>query len=134
MPVVLARLALLRQQVAHGAGFHRGKVSRMRLGGNRQGPTNKCRKWCENVAIMTIEELEGLPGWQATAVDNHTGHAIAIVRADGIQYCLYDGNSMTTPYATPILHPEGGVVFSLDEIGQMFTSRRLSVLRGFLPD
>src|ERR1700686_5329266 len=30
--------------------------------------------------FMKIAELKGLPNWQATAVDNQTGHAIAIVR------------------------------------------------------
>jgi hypothetical protein len=30
---------------------------------------------------MKIAELKGFPNWQATAVNNKTGHAIAIVRA-----------------------------------------------------
>ncbi len=83
---------------------------------------------------MTIAELETLPDWQSTAVDNKTGHAIAIVRAKEGYYRLYDGNSMTTPYVTEIPHPEGGMMFSIDEVRQMFVMRKLSGLRGFLPD
>lgn len=82
---------------------------------------------------MTIAELEMLPNWQLTAVDNQTGHAIAITFGeDG--YRLYDGNSMTTPYATEIRPPEGRSVFSVEEVRQMFMTRKFSVLRGFLPD
>jgi hypothetical protein len=83
---------------------------------------------------MTIAELERLPNWQSTAVDNKTGHAIAIVRAEQGKYRLYDGNSMTTPYATEIEHPEGGTTFSLEEVRQIFATRKFSGLRGFLPD
>jgi hypothetical protein len=56
---------------------------------------------------MKIEELKRLPNWQATAVDNETGHAIAIVRAADGGYLLYDGNSITTPYSTQMKHPQG---------------------------
>ena len=88
----------------------------------------------EDTLGMTIEELERLPNWQSTAVDNQTGHAIAIIRAGDEHYSLLDGNSMTTPYATEIGHPEGGNIFSINEVRQMFATRRLSGLRGFLPD
>jgi len=83
---------------------------------------------------MTTEELERLPNWQSTAVDNQTGHAIAIIRVGDERYRLYDGNSITTPYATEIGHAEGGNIFSINEVRQMFATRKLSILRGFLPD
>ena len=83
---------------------------------------------------MTIEELEQLPNWQSTAVDNQTGHAIAIIRVDEEHYRLYDSNSMTTPYATEIGHPQGGNIFSINEVRQMFATRKLSGPRGFLSD
>jgi len=83
---------------------------------------------------MRIEELETLPNWQSTAVDNRTGHAVAIVRAGQEGYHLYDGNSMTTPYPTLIEHPEGKSSYSLGEIREMFASRKLSSLSGFIPD
>jgi hypothetical protein len=35
---------------------------------------------------MKTSELEDLPNWQATAVDNKTGHAIAIIRAGQREY------------------------------------------------
>jgi hypothetical protein len=80
---------------------------------------------------MKIADLGTLPNWVSTAVDNKTGHAIAIIRAeDG--YHLYDGNSMATPYATLIEHPEGKSSYSIEEVREMFASRKLSVLRGFL--
>ena len=40
---------------------------------------------------MKIAELKGLPNWQATAVDNQTGHAIAIVRAGNDGYHVIRG-------------------------------------------
>lgn len=84
---------------------------------------------------MTIDELEKtLPNCESVAVDNTTGHAIAIIRVKEGYYRLYDGNSMTTPYATEIPHPEGGNIFSIDEVRQMFATRKLSAVRGFLPD
>ena len=83
---------------------------------------------------MTIEELERLPNWQSTAVDNQTGDAIAIIRVDKQHYRLYDGGSMTTPYVTEIEDPEGGNVFSINEVREMFATHKISGLRGFLPD
>ena len=83
---------------------------------------------------MTIDELYALPDCQSVAVDNKTGHAIAIIRAKEGYYRLYDGNSMTTPHATEIPHPESGNIFSIDEVRQMFVTRKLSGLKGFLPD
>jgi len=80
---------------------------------------------------MKIADLGTLPNWVSTAVDNKTGHTIAIVRTeDG--YHLYDGNSMTTQYATLIEHPEGKSSYSIEEVREMFVSRKLSVLSGFL--
>jgi hypothetical protein len=67
-------------------------------------------------------------------VDNKTGHAIAIIRAGQREYHLYDGNSMGTPYPTVIEHPEGRTTYSIDEVGEMFASRKLSLLKGFMPD
>ena len=81
---------------------------------------------------MKIEELKGLPNWAATAVDNETGHAIAIVGSGNNGYDLYDGNSMTTPYTAKIEHPQGRSSYSIDEIRQMFATRKLSILEGFL--
>jgi hypothetical protein len=81
---------------------------------------------------MKVAELKGLPNWQATAVDNETGHAIAIVRAGHEGYLLYDGNSITTPYSTQIEHPQGRSSYSIDELRQMFTTRKLSILEGYL--
>ena len=88
----------------------------------------------EETVGMTIDELEALPNCQSVAVDNATGHAIAIIRVKEGYYRLYDGNSMTTLHRTEIEHPEGGNIFSLEEVRQMFATRKLSVLRGFLPD
>ncbi len=81
---------------------------------------------------MKIAELRGLPNWVATAVDNETGHAIAIVRAGDDEYHLYDGNSTTTPYTAQIQPPQGGSSYSIDEIRQMFATGKLSVLEGYL--
>ncbi len=81
---------------------------------------------------MKIAELRGLPNWAATAVDNETGHAIAIVGAGHDGYNLYDGNSMTTPYTTKIEHPQGRSSYSIDEIRQMFATRKLSILEGYV--
>ena len=81
---------------------------------------------------MKIAELKSLPNWQATAVDNETGHAIAIVRAGHDEFHLYDGNSMTTPHTTQIEHPQGRSSYSVDEIRQMFATRKLSILEGYL--
>jgi len=81
---------------------------------------------------MKIEELERLPNWLATAVDNETGHAIAIVRAADGGYLLNDGNSMTTPYSTQIEHPQGTSSYSIGEMRQMFATRKLSGLEGYL--
>jgi hypothetical protein len=83
---------------------------------------------------MTIDELNALRNCQSVAVDNTTGHAIAIIRVKDGYYRLLDGNSMTTPQATEIPHPKGGNIFSIDEVRQMFVTRKLSGLRGFLPD
>jgi hypothetical protein len=83
---------------------------------------------------MKISELEDLPNWQAIAVDNKTGHAIAIIRAGHGEYQIYDGGSMGTPSPTVIEHPEGRATYSLEEIGEMFASRELSILKGFMPD
>jgi hypothetical protein len=83
---------------------------------------------------MIIEELERLPNWQAIAVDNQTGHAIAIIRVNETPYRLYNGNSITTPYGNEIQHPDSGNIFFLNEVRQMFTTRKLSILKGFLPD
>jgi hypothetical protein len=58
----------------------------------------------------------------------------SIIRVKEGHYRLLDGNSMTTPHATEISHSEGGNIFSIDEVNQMFITRKLSVLRGFLPD
>jgi len=82
--------------------------------------------------LMKIEELRHLPNWVSTAVDNETGHAIAIVRAADGGYLLYDGNSMTMPYSTQIEHPQGRSSYSIDEMRQMFATRKLSGLEGFL--
>src|SRR5882672_3082273 len=71
-----------------------------------------------------------LPNWQATAVDDETGHVIAIVRAGHEGFHLYDGNSMTVPHTTRIEHPQGRSWYSLDEIRQMFATRKLSILEG----
>ena len=81
---------------------------------------------------MKIAELKDLPNWQASAVDNETSHAVAIVRADRGGFHLYDGNSVTTPYPTQIKHSDGTEWFSIDEIRQMFATRRFSVLDGYL--
>jgi hypothetical protein len=84
---------------------------------------------------MKIAELETLKNWQATAVDNNNGHAIAIVCApEEGQYYLYDGNLTAATYATPIEHPDRRPTYSIDEIRQMFASRKLSLIRGFMPD
>jgi len=89
----------------------------------------------DTIGAVKIAELETLQNWQATAVDNSTGHAIAIVRApERGQYHLYDGNSTATAYATRLEHPEGRPTYSIDEVRQMFASRKLSLLRGFMPD
>jgi hypothetical protein len=47
-------------------------------------------------------------------------------------FLLYDGNSMTTPYSTQIEHPQGMSSNSIDEMRQMFATRKLSGLEGFL--
>jgi len=83
---------------------------------------------------MTIDELYALPNCQSVAVDNKSGHAIAIIRVREGYYRLSDGNSMITPHATDIPHPEGGNIFSIDEVRQMFVTGKLSGLKGFLPD
>ena len=83
---------------------------------------------------MRIAELETLPNLQVIAVDNKTGHAIAIIRAECGGYRLYDGNSMTAHHSTEIEHPHGKPSFSIEEVREMFVSRRYSVLRGFIPD
>ena len=80
---------------------------------------------------MKIAELRDLPNWLSTAVDNETGHAIAIVRATDGGYLLYDRNSMTTPYTTQIKHPRGKSSYSIDEMRQMFATRKLSGLEGY---
>jgi hypothetical protein len=82
--------------------------------------------------LMKIAELKNLPNWQSTAVDNQTGHAIAIVRAGNDGYHLYEANSMTTPYTTKIEHPQGKSSYSIDEIRQLFATRKLSSLEGYL--
>jgi hypothetical protein len=82
---------------------------------------------------MKIAELDALPNCQSVAVDNKTGHAIAIVRAEEGGYHLYDGNSMATPYCTQIKHPDGKGAYSIDEVREMFSSGNLSSLTGFLP-
>ncbi len=83
---------------------------------------------------MKTSELQTLPNWQATAVDNKTGHSIAIIRAGPGEYHLYDGNSMGTPYPFLIEHAAGRTTYSFDEIREMFASRKLSLLNGFIPD
>jgi hypothetical protein len=82
---------------------------------------------------MKIAELKGLPNCAATAVNNETGHAIAIVGAGHDGYDLYDGNSMTTPYTTKIEHPQRRSSYSIDEIRQMFATRKLSISGQKLP-
>lgn len=78
---------------------------------------------------MTIDELAALPDCETVAVDNTTGHAIAIIRVKGC-YRLLDGNSVTTPHASEIPHQGGGGnIFSINEVEQMFATRKLSVLR-----
>jgi hypothetical protein len=67
-----------------------------------------------------------------TAVDNGTGHAIAIVRAGHDEFQLYDGNSMATTHSTQIEHPQGRSSYSVDELKQMFATRKLSILEGQL--
>jgi hypothetical protein len=57
-----------------------------------------------------------------------------IIRVKEGHYRLLDGDSLATPQATETPHPEGGNIFSIDEVRQMFATRKLSVLRGFLPD
>jgi hypothetical protein len=81
---------------------------------------------------MKIAELRDLPNWVSTAVDNETGRGVAIVRTAYGRYLLYDGNSMTTPYSTQIEHPQGKSSYSIDEMRQMFATRKLSVLEGYL--
>jgi hypothetical protein len=81
---------------------------------------------------MKIAELRDLPNWVCTAVDNETGHAIAVVQAADGGYLFYDGNSMTTPYHTRIEHPQGKLSYSIDEMRQMFVTRKLSGLEGYL--
>ena len=88
----------------------------------------------DTIRAMKISELETLRNWQATAVDNNTGHSIAIIRAGQREYHLYDGNSMGTPYPSLIEHPAGRTTHSFDEITEMFASRKLSLLNGFIPD
>jgi len=78
---------------------------------------------------MKIAELNLLPNWQASAVDNETGHAIAIVRADRGGFHLYDANAMTTSYPTQIKHFDGTEWFSIDEISQMFANTQILTSR-----
>jgi len=39
---------------------------------------------------------------------------------------------MTTPYTSRIAHPQGRSSYSIDEVRQLFATRKLSILEGYL--
>ena len=65
---------------------------------------------------MKIAELKGLPNWQATAVDNQTGHAIAIVRAGNDGYHVIRGEVRRGAFN--LLRSVGGLGADYCEVGQ----------------
>ena len=66
--------------------------------------------------FMRIAELKGLPNWQVTAVDNQTGHAMAIVRAGSDGYHVIRGGVRRGAFN--LLRSVGGLGADYCEVGQ----------------
>ena len=65
---------------------------------------------------MRIAELKGLPNWQVSAVDNQTGHAMAIVRAGSDGYHVIRGGVRRGAFN--LLRSVGGLGADYCEVGQ----------------
>jgi len=92
-------------------------------GGGEQTAQACANAWFQQLTVrlaqgrfMKIAELKGLPNWQATAVDNQTGHAIAIVRAGNDGYHVIRGEVRRGAFN--LLRSVGGLGADYCEVGQ----------------
>jgi hypothetical protein len=80
---------------------------------------------------MNIAELEESEDWQATA-EEMSQRPIVVMRTHQAKYHLYDVSSKPTAYAARVQY--GRPTYTPAEIKDMFTSGKLKLLKGSVPE